>query len=94
MYFIKVNKRAIIAIENAAEYYLSKQAGLEIKFLKEIDSYFQKIKKNPEQFQIRYKEVRVIFLKKFDFGIHYIIDKDTIHVLAVFHTSQSPDKWL
>ena len=91
---ISVSKRAIIHIEDAAEWFQNKQTGLEIRFLKEIDVVFQKIKNNPEQFQVRYKEVRVGFLKKFDFGIHYIIDKDIVHILAVFHASQSPDKWL
>lgn len=93
-FLIRVRSSAIIHIEDAADWFQNKQEGLEIKFLKEIDFNFQKIARNPDQFQIKYKNVRVIFLKKFDFGIHYIIDKNVVHILAVFHTSQSPDKWL
>lgn len=51
-------------------------------------------KNNPLKCQLRYREVRVKFLKKFDFGIHYIIENETVFVLAIFHTCQNNEDWL
>ncbi|KGO94357.1 type II toxin-antitoxin system RelE/ParE family toxin [Flavobacterium subsaxonicum] len=91
-YLIKIRKQALLNIEESAEWYKEKQQGLELKFLKDLNSAIDIISKDPEKFQVRYRDVRIKFLKKFDFGIHYIIDENSIHILAVFHTSRSPLK--
>lgn len=51
------------------------------------------IKENPLGVQLRYKFVRIKFLEKFDFGIHFIIENQTIFVLSVFHTHQNSADW-
>ncbi|TRW25116.1 hypothetical protein FMM05_07340 [Flavobacterium zepuense] len=92
-YSIKIRKRALIEIEQSAEWFKQKKLGLEIEFLRDLDATITLVQKNPENFQVRYKDVRVKFLKKFEFGIHYILDNSTIHILSVFHTSRSPEDW-
>lgn len=52
------------------------------------------IKLNPLLFQVKYTSVRVAFLHKFPFGIHFIIKDDSVIILAVFHTIFNPSKWL
>jgi plasmid stabilization system protein ParE len=54
------------------------------------------IAQNPAIFQVRYREVRIAFLNKFPFGVHFKIDanRETIVILAVLHTSQNPQIWL
>lgn len=92
-YKIRIRKQASSQIEDASEWFKEKQEGLEIRFLHDLNICINDILENPVKYQIRYKEIRVKFLKKFEFGIHYIIDGNAIHILAVFHTSQSPEKW-
>ena len=48
---------------------------------------------NPEQFQIKYKSIRVAYLEKFPYGVHYLIQDNFIKVVAVFHTSRNPQNW-
>ncbi|WP_294824372.1 type II toxin-antitoxin system RelE/ParE family toxin [uncultured Flavobacterium sp.] len=92
-YEIRIRKKASSQIEAASEWFLQKNKGLEIKFLQDLSVCIDDISENPVKYQMRYKGVRVKFLKKFDFGIHYIFDENIIHILAVFHTSQSPENW-
>lgn len=46
------------------------------------------IKKNPFHFQIRYNEVRIIMLTTFPYLIHYTINKNTIVIKAIYHSSR------
>lgn len=46
------------------------------------------IKKNPFQFQIRYNEVRIIMLTTFPYLIHFTVDKNSIVIKAIYHSSR------
>lgn len=93
IYELVLSKRSIQQINKAATYLSLQKTGFEILFLNELDNKLKFVKKNPLKCQIRYKVVRIKFLKKFNFGIHYIIEQNTIYVLAVFHTSQNSEDW-
>lgn len=80
-------------IENAVHYYSSIRANLARLFLTELKAVKKYINKNPEKIQLRYKNVRIAFLKKFPYGIHYIFANDTITIIAVFGTGDNPEKW-
>lgn len=92
-YSLLVSDRAIMQTEKAVNWFFEMQPGLEIKFLLELDRGMIFIQKNPLKCQLRYKDVRIKFLKKFDFGIHYIIESKTVFVLSLLHVKQNSDDW-
>lgn len=92
-YALVVSDNAKQQIERMSRWFLEQAPGLEKKFLQELFNSMDFIHKNPLKCQLRYKNVRVKFLKKFDFGIHYIIENQTLFVLAVFHMRQNSDNW-
>ncbi|HET8809622.1 MAG TPA: type II toxin-antitoxin system RelE/ParE family toxin [Flavobacteriaceae bacterium] len=55
-----------------------------------LDESFERIQNNPEQFQKRYHELRIVFTQKFPYGIYYTFEKNTVYVHAVLHTKQNP----
>ncbi|MEQ9230831.1 MAG: type II toxin-antitoxin system RelE/ParE family toxin [Cyclobacteriaceae bacterium] len=80
-------------IHTAYHWYLQHDEKLAERFEDEIRFATQQIQLNPEQYQVRYSTIRVKFLDVFPFGIHYHIDKDSVTIISVFHTSLSPSKW-
>lgn len=64
-------------------------------FIKEFRSKINFIKENPLSFEFKYDHNRIVFLKKFPYGIHYFYNKDKnlIEIYSVFHTSRNPDEW-
>ena len=58
------------------------------RFANSFNNSVKQIKENPFQYQIRYDEVRVVLLRTFPYLIHFSIDKETIVIKAVFHTSR------
>ncbi|MCU7618902.1 hypothetical protein NZ698_17105 [Chryseobacterium sp. PBS4-4] len=45
-------------------------------------------------FELKYDENRIVFLKKFPFGVHYFYNKEKnlIEIYSVFHTSRNPEQ--
>ncbi len=90
-----------ITISDAAEkdvretylWYEEQQEGLGSTFEKHFPSTIDSIQNTPLKTQIRYGITRVFFVQKFPYGIHFrIIDKNIL-IVAVFHTSISPERW-
>lgn len=80
-------------IVKAIEYYLDIRKELAQQFLIELKAAKEYIHKNPEKIQVRYKNIRIAFLKQFPYCIHFTISDKTITIVAVFHTSQNPNIW-
>ena len=77
-----IKSTAAIEIEETVAYYLEINKNLTINLEKEIRNCFLKIAKNPESFQFRHKTIRVIWLKKFPYGIYYLFDSDEVYIIA------------
>jgi hypothetical protein len=90
---ISLVHRANIHIAQAIEWCTKQEQDLEIRFLKSLDKSITYIQKNPFKSQIRYRNVRVKFMRNPKFGVHYVIDVQTIYIIGVFHTSQDSSKW-
>ncbi|MGK0412382.1 MAG: toxin ParE1/3/4 [Polaribacter sp.] len=76
----------------ALEWYDLKKDNLGTELFIEISKVLDTIKENPNLFQKRYKIFRVSFTKKFQYGIHYTLENNTIFVHAILHTSQKLPK--
>lgn len=80
-------------ISEAFKWYEAQKEDLGRAFEKHISKALDSIKENPLKNQIRYGSVRVFFIKKFPYGIHFYVSDNYILVVGVFHTSRDPEKW-
>ncbi|MFZ0596803.1 MAG: type II toxin-antitoxin system RelE/ParE family toxin, partial [Flavobacterium sp.] len=67
--------------------------GLSYDFELCLEAGLDEISRNPNAFQKKYKNVKIRFISRFPYGIHYRFEKDEIVVIGVFHTSRSPKNW-
>ena len=79
-------------IANAYLWYEKQQPNLGERFLKNLETSFEKIKKNPLAFPKITANHHQYSMNKFPYVILYEISKKTIFIDAVFHTSKDPDK--
>lgn len=90
-----------LIVQPSAEYdldehiasYEKKQIGLGASFL---DNFLEKLKlieENPYKYQIKYREVRKVMIKRFPFAIHFIIEESAIHIIAVHPDKSDPANW-
>lgn len=77
------------------EWYKKINKKLWNNFIKEFRLKVNFIKENPLSFEVKYDYNRIVFLKRFPYGIHYSYNEEEniIEIYSVFHTSRSPEHW-
>ena len=93
MFHFHIRTLAREDIQQIIEYYELKAPSAADRFLKMLYTEFDVISENPKLFQKKYRGTRVRYLKKFPFGVHYILRGKTVEVLAILHTSRNPEIW-
>jgi hypothetical protein len=58
-----------------------------------IEASHNQILRNPKIAQVKYNGVRIKYIERFPFGIHYFIDGSKIKVIGIFHTGRDPQNW-
>jgi plasmid stabilization system protein ParE len=91
---IQFTKEALFDIEEITLWYEDQREGLSFDFELCLEVGINEIQRTPSAFQKRYKQVKIRFINRFPYGIHYIIKNEIIIIVAVFHTSRSPSNWL
>ncbi len=94
MHNLIITEDAYLDIEGAFSFYELQREGLGFDFELCLEAGLNSIVRGPGICQVRYKNIRVCFIDKFPFGIHFLSDSFIVTVVAVFHTSQNPKKWL
>lgn len=79
-------------IDEALDYYASKNSNLVGDFLDRIEEAKQKILNAPEGFEAKHKDIRTVLLKQFPYHIYYTIDGYKIIILAILHAYSGQDK--
>ena len=93
MFTVKILKIAQEDIQTIADYYSDISNFLTERFLQELKFNLESLKSFPKSHQIKYKQIRVSFVKGFPYGIYYKIYDKEIRVIAVVHTSRNPTVW-
>jgi len=94
MYQLLVSDESRLDILDAFSWYESRRSGLGKDFELCLEAGFNQIIRDPLLFQKRYKDIHIHFIDRFPYGIHYLVERDTIKVLSIFHTSRDPGKWI
>ena len=93
MHRIRFVKEALFDVEDIVIWYEEQRIGLSYDFELCLEAGLDEISRNPDAFQKKYKNIKIRFIFRFPYGIHYRFEKDEIVVIGVFHTSRSPKIW-
>lgn len=93
-YKLSIAEAAEVDLRQAFLWYENQKENLGVAFEEYILNAINSIQSNPLKVQVRYGNTRVYFLKKFPYGIHFQVTENKILIVAVFHTSQSPELWM
>ena len=91
-YTLEIKEEADLEIRDAYLYYESKQIGLGEKFLNQLEKYLEKITDNPKHFEVKKRNYREAYIRKFPYTIIYEIEGINVVVYSVFNALQNPDK--
>ncbi len=81
-------------IDVAYSWYEKQRIGLGEDFLLALEESYFKIKRTPEIYQKIYKKVRRNLVRRFPYGIFFVVENDKIIVIAILHTKRKPQSWI
>lgn len=80
-------------ITDIVNYYNNIDKKLVEKLYRELGKINKILLSNPLLYRIRYREIRRVSLKNFDFSIFYRIDSSIIVIVRVLHNHRDPVIW-
>ena len=90
MFTVSYSDKAKEDIREIVLWYNSQKVGLESDFLSSLEVAIKRINVNPYTYQIYFRHIRAIILRRFPYRIIYKINDEIIIVIGVFHTSRNP----
>ena len=96
---VSLSPEAVVELIEATSWYETRQPGLAVKFLQEIDQAQQAIQSRPLSFPRLANtavdlEIRRTLLPRFPYALVFLELQTEIRVLAIAHAKRQPDYWL
>ena len=90
---IEFRPAAAADLEEAAQWYETKQSGLGHEFLEEARATLDAIAENPKQFRVLYRDTRRALVRRFPYGIYFRVMSNRALVVACMHVRRRPIRW-
>ncbi len=90
---LRVRPEAEIDAFEAALWYESERDGLGSKFLGAVREVFGHIGQLPLRFPIVSEGIRRAMLRRFPFGVFFVVDEECTTVIAIMHLHRAPASW-
>ncbi|MDJ0516861.1 MAG: type II toxin-antitoxin system RelE/ParE family toxin [Trichodesmium sp. MO_231.B1] len=91
-YKIIIQPEAEKDLDAAYVWYENSRQELGEEFLNAIDNCLSLIQANPFAYPIIYKQIHRTIVRKFPYGIFYLLKDDAVVVIACLHAKQNPQR--
>jgi len=88
-----VGPEAEIDITEAAVWYERQSPGLGWDFTRVVDACLADISRNPLRFPEVRKGARRALIRRFPFAVFFVVDDQTVRVIACLHARRDPGSW-
>jgi plasmid stabilization system protein ParE len=80
-------------VKDAKDWYFKRQPGLEKRFALDVKEALDRLKKNPLQYEVKYRNVRTALCRVFPYAIHFYLDEPAgrLVVIAIVHQHRDPE---
>ena len=92
-YNVRIRPDAERDIEDAAQWYELQRQGLGHEFMDSVEQTLNRISENPSLYPVVHRGSRRALIRKFPFGVHYVVTGDSVVVIAVMHVRRDPRRW-
>jgi plasmid stabilization system protein ParE len=80
-------------LAEAFAWYEKQRPGLGADLLLSLEATLADIRRRPGSFPVVYKELHRALLKRFPYGVYFVVEEAFISVLAIFHAKRDPRIW-
>ena len=93
MFRVIFTQAARAELIQAQDWYEGEVPGLGRRFRQAIDTLAERMSANPRQFPVVFKSVRRALLRRFPYALFFVVEEQTLFVIACFHASRDPLQW-
>ncbi len=93
MYSVNFTTAARLELIEAQDWYEGEVSGLGRRFRGAVDEVVERISTNSFQFPVVYKNIRRALLYRFPYSLFFVLEGETVLIIACFHASRNPDRW-
>lgn len=90
---VRLRSEAEQDLSDAAAWYEEQLPGLGHQFLDEVLAAFSSITEAPLMYPVIHRNARRALIRRFPFGVYYLVENTAIVVVAVMHGSRDPRRW-
>jgi toxin ParE1/3/4 len=90
---LEIRKPAQTDIADAARWYEQRDKGLGTEFLRALDACFSSIQRSPQSHALVHPRVRRALLRRFPYGVFYVVEEQRVSVIACLHVRRRPGEW-
>lgn len=90
---IIIRPEAELDMREAYAWYEKQVLGLGGNFLLNVDAALRSVQRYPLQYPVIYRNARRCLVRRFPYGVYYVVEERRIVVLAVFHAKRDPKSW-
>jgi toxin ParE1/3/4 len=80
-------------IRETHEWYLGQAPELDNAFREELNQTFLRIQEQSTAYPVVHRSIRRANLRRFPYGVFYVVRDDDLLVLAVLHFARAPSHW-
>ena len=88
-----VRRAARLEIQEAANWYDDRVAGLGAGVVEEVDTCFESIRSAPRRYPIVHREIRRALLKRFPYAVYFVLRAESVIIIGCMHTHRDPKRW-
>jgi plasmid stabilization system protein ParE len=88
-----IRPEAELDIQAAFEWYEAQSLGLGSEFVRAVDACLSNISRNPLAYPAIYQHARRVLIRRFPYGLLYVVNPDLITIVACFHSRRDPKQW-
>ena len=88
-----VTPEAEAEIDQAKEWYRSQSLLAAARFRDAVDLALETIERNPEQYQVVYRQTRRVLLDDYPYALFYTVTETQVTVVSCFHMARDPKLW-
>lgn len=89
----QLTREAEADLAEAFDYYEAQLSGLGHEFVSTVEQQLERVVKNPAQYQVLHRGVHRAVMRRFPYAIFYLVEGETVVVLAVEHQARDPEHW-
>lgn len=92
-YELLIRPEARTDLLDAFHWYQEQRSGLGFDFKLCVDEVLSKLQKRPTIYNKVHHDIRRAVIKRFPFGVFYIVEDKMVIILAVLHARRDPVEW-